>query len=136
MEALLYFQMPFGQIHLQDARLEEIDIATDSDEETETSKTNKHVIVIWPPYQGPTYLILPTKQEKVGIKSNKISLLFGLTVYSVLPNFPRNYIALDVRKPVFGECEQQRRRLINAFVNCFLENIISKLSTSKNSFSS
>ena len=79
--------MPFGQIHLQDARLEEIDIATDSDEETETSKTNKHVIVIWPPYQGPTYLILPTKQEKVSIKSNKISLLFGLTVYSVLPNF-------------------------------------------------
>ena len=85
---LLYFQMPFGQIHLQDARLEEIDIATDSDEETETSKTNKHVIVIWPPYQGPTYLILPTKQEKVSIKSNMISLLFGLTVYSsVLPNF-------------------------------------------------
>ena len=86
MEVVLYFQMPFGQIHLQDARLEEIDIATDSDEETETSKTNKHVIVIWPPYQGPTYLILPTKQEKVGIKSNKISF------HSFLSNFPRNFI--------------------------------------------
>jgi len=25
----------------------------------------KHVIAIWPPYQGPTYLTVPTKQEKV-----------------------------------------------------------------------
>ena len=131
MDVLLLFQMPFGQIHLQDARLEEIDIATDSDEETETAKTNKHVIVIWPPYQGPTYLILPTKQEKVSVKSNKISLLFGLTVYSALPNFPRNYnMGLKARKHVFGS-EQQRRRLISAFVVCYLESIISKLATSK-----
>ena len=66
MKILFSLQTPFGQIHLQDARLEDIDIACDSDEESlEGAKTSKHVIVIWPPYQGPTYLILPTKQEKV-----------------------------------------------------------------------
>ena len=38
-------------------------------------------------------------------------------------------MSLDERKPVFGFCEQQRRRPISASVICLLESIISKLDT-------
>ncbi|KAL4238975.1 Pleckstrin y domain-containing H member 2 [Mactra antiquata] len=55
---------PFGQIDLQGSRLEEIDTPIESDEESDVTMTTKHVIAIWPPYQAPTYLIIPTKQEK------------------------------------------------------------------------
>ncbi|XP_053395925.1 pleckstrin homology domain-containing family H member 1-like [Mercenaria mercenaria] len=64
---------PFGQIDLQGARLEEIDTPTESEEESDVAMPTKHVIAIWPPCQGPTYLIVPTKQEKE-------SWLYHLTV--------------------------------------------------------
>ncbi|XP_052276494.1 pleckstrin homology domain-containing family H member 1-like isoform X1 [Dreissena polymorpha] len=55
---------PYGQIDLQGARLEEISTPSESDEEAEVAVATKHVMAIWPPYQGPTYLIVPTKLEK------------------------------------------------------------------------
>ena len=61
------FQTPFGQIHLHDARIEDVDNTNDSDDESEVPMTTKQVIAIWPPYQSPTYLIVPSKHEKVGI---------------------------------------------------------------------
>ena len=36
----------------------------------------------------------------------------------------RFYMGLDARKPVFRVCEQQRCRLVSAFVIGFLESII------------
>lgn len=62
---LFFIQTPFGQIDLQGARLEEIDTPTESDDDGDIAMPPKHVIAIWPPYQGPTYLTVPTKQEKV-----------------------------------------------------------------------
>ncbi|XP_052769794.1 pleckstrin homology domain-containing family H member 1-like isoform X1 [Mya arenaria] len=55
---------PFGQIDLQGSRLEEVDTPSESDDEADITMATRHVIAIWPPYQGPTYLIVPTKQEK------------------------------------------------------------------------
>ena len=39
-------------------------------------------------------------------------------------------MGLDTRKPVFGVCEQQRRRLINAFVIGLPKSSIAKLASS------
>lgn len=69
-----FFQTPLGQLHLRDARIEDIDNTNDSDDETDVTKATKHVIAIWPPFQGPTYLMLPSQHEKVCMK---IYLEFG-----------------------------------------------------------
>ncbi|XP_064600082.1 pleckstrin homology domain-containing family H member 1-like isoform X2 [Liolophura sinensis] len=66
---ILYYKtssdkIPIGQLHLQDARVEEIERTCESDEEFESGSVQRHVLAIWPQCQGPTYLILPTKQEK------------------------------------------------------------------------
>ncbi|VDI62691.1 Hypothetical predicted protein [Mytilus galloprovincialis] len=55
---------PLGQIHLRDARIEDIDNSNDSDDEADVTKETKHAIAIWPPFQGPTYLMLPSQHEK------------------------------------------------------------------------
>ncbi|KAK3597816.1 hypothetical protein CHS0354_029375 [Potamilus streckersoni] len=56
---------PFGQIHLQDARLEDVDTSCDSDDDSDTPVERRYVVAIWPSYQrSPTYLIMPTRQEK------------------------------------------------------------------------
>lgn len=52
-------------MNLRDARLEEIEHPDESDEDSSILVVRKHVIAIWLPLQGPTYLIIPTKQEKV-----------------------------------------------------------------------
>ncbi|KAK7482214.1 hypothetical protein BaRGS_00026563 [Batillaria attramentaria] len=55
---------PMGQLNLQDAKLEEIEGACDSDDESDVSVPPLHVFAIWPPCQAPTYLVIPTQQEK------------------------------------------------------------------------
>ncbi|XP_069117939.1 pleckstrin homology domain-containing family H member 1-like isoform X2 [Argopecten irradians] len=55
---------PIGQINLQSAKIEDVDNSGDSDEECEVTMTPKHVVAVWPPNQGPTYLIVPSKHEK------------------------------------------------------------------------
>ncbi|KAL8624370.1 hypothetical protein ACOMHN_012770 [Nucella lapillus] len=65
----LYFRSPgdktpLGQINLQDAKLEEIEGACDSDDEADIAASPLHVFAIWPPCQAPTYLVIPTRQEK------------------------------------------------------------------------
>lgn len=54
-----------GQLNLQDAKLEEVEGTCDSDEESDFSSSSIHVFAVWPPCQAPTYLIIPTQQEKV-----------------------------------------------------------------------
>lgn len=67
----LYFhlltQNPLGQINMRDARVEEVEHVSDSDSEEreDLGQSQAHLtIAIYPAHQGPTYLILPGKQER------------------------------------------------------------------------
>ncbi|XP_059480674.1 uncharacterized protein CG43867 isoform X5 [Neocloeon triangulifer] len=61
---------PLGQINMRDARVEEVDHVSDSDssEEHDGERINLHTadltIALHPSHQGPTYLIMPAKQDK------------------------------------------------------------------------
>lgn len=60
-------QNPLGQINMRDARVEEVEHVSDSDSEEreDLSRRQAHLTVaIYPENQGPTYLILPGKQER------------------------------------------------------------------------
>lgn len=61
------FQNPVGQINMRDARVEEVDHVSDSDsEDREGDGHNTELTIgIFPTHQGPTYLLMPSKQEKV-----------------------------------------------------------------------
>ena len=68
-------QTPLGHINLKDAKIQDVDRAFDSSEEIDGSEveedipdTVKLTISITPPHQGPTYLLFPTKAEKVLFK--------------------------------------------------------------------
>ncbi|XP_074661838.1 pleckstrin homology domain-containing family H member 1-like [Tubulanus polymorphus] len=56
---------PTGQIHLVNSRVQEIDTAWDSDEEfnPELFSGYRYTIAVWPPNEGPVYLIIPSKAE-------------------------------------------------------------------------
>ncbi|XP_054721007.1 uncharacterized protein CG43867-like [Uloborus diversus] len=56
---------PLGQINMRDARVEEVLHVSDSDEEDQEDSMSKseYTIGIFPNQQGPTYLIMPGKQE-------------------------------------------------------------------------
>lgn len=58
---------------MRDARVEEVDHVSDSDssEEHDGEPRPQHssdlTIALHPSHQGPTYLIMPTKQDKVRV---------------------------------------------------------------------
>ena len=62
-------QFPLGQIKLWEAKVEEVDRSCDSDEDYEASGrsllSTHYTIVIHPKDQGPTYLLIGSKHEKV-----------------------------------------------------------------------
>ncbi|XP_034189788.2 uncharacterized protein CG43867 isoform X7 [Osmia lignaria lignaria] len=66
----LYFKCPndtnpIGQINMRDARVEEVEHVSDSDsEERDAECPHERTIGIFPTHQGPTYLLMPHKQEK------------------------------------------------------------------------
>ncbi|XP_067636233.1 uncharacterized protein CG43867 isoform X3 [Eurosta solidaginis] len=68
----LYFKAPgetnpLGQINMRDARVEEVEHVSDSDSEEREDPTQSQArltVAIYPAHQGPTYLILPGKQER------------------------------------------------------------------------
>ncbi|GAB6021120.1 hypothetical protein CHUAL_003752 [Chamberlinius hualienensis] len=69
----LYFKTPndttpIGQINMRDARVEEVEHVSDSDEEdNDTEMKNQRfefTVGIFPNHQGPTYLLMASKQEK------------------------------------------------------------------------
>ncbi|XP_018797066.1 PREDICTED: uncharacterized protein CG43867 isoform X6 [Bactrocera latifrons] len=68
----LYFKAPgetnpLGQINMRDARVEEVEHVSDSDSEEREEPTQSQArltVAIYPAHQGPTYLILPGKQER------------------------------------------------------------------------
>ncbi|CAL4101039.1 unnamed protein product [Meganyctiphanes norvegica] len=60
-------QIPIGQINMRDAQVEEVEKVSDSEgEECGEDEIPKEelTIGIFPSHQGPTYLIMPNKQEK------------------------------------------------------------------------
>lgn len=65
----IYFQFPLGQIKLFEAKVEEVDRSCDSDEDYEASGrsllSTHYTVVIHPKDQGPTYLLIGSKHEKV-----------------------------------------------------------------------
>ncbi|KAJ4445671.1 hypothetical protein ANN_12355, partial [Periplaneta americana] len=78
----LYFKnpgdtSPVGQINMRDARVEEVDHVSDSDSEDREGDGHmtELTIGIFPTHQGPTYLLMPSKQEKD-------SWMYHLTVVS------------------------------------------------------
>lgn len=58
---------------MRDARVEEVDHVSDSDNEEPDPDgqppQTELTIGIFPTHQGPTYLLMPNKQEKVSIHS-------------------------------------------------------------------
>ncbi|XP_026825798.1 uncharacterized protein CG43867 isoform X4 [Ooceraea biroi] len=66
----LYFKCPsdtnpVGQINMRDARVEEVEHVSDSDsEERDAEGPHERTIGIFPTHQGPTYLLMPHKQDK------------------------------------------------------------------------
>jgi len=61
----LLHQNPVGQINMRDARVEEVEHMSDSDsEEKDAECPHERTIGIFPTHQGPTYLLMPHKQDK------------------------------------------------------------------------
>jgi len=58
-------QLPLGQILLRDARVEEVDRSCDSETDSDDTSLPDYTLAIWPVTSGPTYLMIPTKHEKV-----------------------------------------------------------------------
>ena len=59
------FQNSIGQINMRDARVEEVEHVSDSDsEERDSECPHERTIGIFPTHQGPTYLLMPHKQDK------------------------------------------------------------------------
>lgn len=62
---IFFLQNPIGQINMRDAKVEEVEHVSDSDsEERESECTHERTIGIFPTHQGPTYLLIPHKQDK------------------------------------------------------------------------
>lgn len=103
-------QNPLGQINMRDARVEEVEYVSDSDSEEreDLSRSQAHLTVaIYPENQGPTYLILPGKQERD-------NWLYHLTVVSGgRPNAGTQYEQL-VQKlmETDGDASELQRMLI------------------------
>jgi hypothetical protein len=62
-------QFPLGQLKLWEAKVEEVDRSCDSDEDYETRGcyllSTHYTIIVHPKDQGPTYLLIGSKHEKV-----------------------------------------------------------------------
>lgn len=62
-------QFPLGQIKLWEARVEEVDRSRDSDDDLKACgrglQTAPFTIAIHPQEQGPTYLLIESRHEKV-----------------------------------------------------------------------
>lgn len=65
----VYSQFPLGQIKLWEARVEEVDRSRDSDDDLKSCgrglQTAHFTIAIHPQEQGPTYLLIESRHEKV-----------------------------------------------------------------------
>lgn len=67
----VFSQFPLGQIKLWEAKVEEVDRSRDSDDEMKTCgrglQPAPFTIAVHPQEQGPTYLLIESRHEKVGV---------------------------------------------------------------------
>lgn len=67
----VFSQFPLGQIKLWEAKVEEVNRSRDSDDELKTCgrglQPAPFTIAVHPQEQGPTYLLIESRHEKVGI---------------------------------------------------------------------
>lgn len=82
------FQFPLGQIKLWEARVEEVDRSRDSDDDLKACgrglQPAPFTIAIHPQEQGPTYLLIESRHEKVSAGLKGWTFLFckaGRPVY-------------------------------------------------------
>lgn len=65
------FQFPLGQIKLWEARVEEVDRSRDSDDDLKACGRGLQgaafTIAVHPQEQGPTYLLIESRHEKVTV---------------------------------------------------------------------
>lgn len=65
------FQFPLGQIKLWEARVEEVDRSRDSDDDLKSCGRGLQMapftVAIHPQEQGPTYLLIESRHEKVSV---------------------------------------------------------------------
>jgi hypothetical protein len=73
--------MASGQVNMRDARVEDVDHVSDSDNDDKDESGHGDVssdaftVGIFPSHQSPIYLHLATKQEKVCVNMNLNSIL-------------------------------------------------------------
>ena len=70
-----FLQTPLGQIHLRDARIEEVDRSCDSDSDSDDTGIPDYTLAIWTNSLGPTYLMIPTKHVKVQIPKHLLHIV-------------------------------------------------------------
>ena len=63
---------------LRDARVEEVDRSCDSESDSDDTSIPDYTLAIWPVTTGPTYLMIPTKHEKVGASWESGSCFMGI----------------------------------------------------------
>ena len=72
---VFFLQTPLGQIHLRDARIEEVDRSCDSDSDSDDTGIPDYTLAIWTNSLGPTYLMIPTKHVKVQIPKHLLHII-------------------------------------------------------------
>lgn len=74
-------QFPLGQIKLWEAQIEEVDRSRDSDDDLKSCgrglQLTPFTIAIHPQEQGPTYLLIESRHEKVSV-TLKVHLVLSL----------------------------------------------------------
>lgn len=70
---------------MRDARVEQVDHVSDSDSEDRDTDTSQLTIGIFPSHQGPTYLLMPNKQDKVVLEDSITNINYG-TLYDLASN--------------------------------------------------
>lgn len=84
-----------GQIKLWEAKVEEVDRSCDSDEDYEASGrsllSTHYTIVIHPKEQGPTYLLIGSKHEKVA----NVACFSSFYTAAMVVYIPRGFLLVD-----------------------------------------
>ncbi|MGH0167792.1 UNVERIFIED_CONTAM: hypothetical protein FKN15_052776 [Acipenser sinensis] len=110
-KTLYYFRsqedkFPLGRIKLWEARVEEVDRSCDSDEDYETSGrsllSTHYTIAVQPKEQGPTYLLIGSKHEKIWRHPTLCCRKEGIT--SPLTTLPSEALQTEAIK-LFKTCQ-------------------------------
>lgn len=99
----VFSQFPLGQIKLWEARVEEVDRSRDSDDELKSCggrglQPASFTVAVQPQEQGPTYLLIESRHEKVGSALGKIQNANFIWVLAGLDTFEGTVATLKERE--------------------------------------